>query len=269
MKPLLISQVLGRPSTTAKCFDALLRNTDRNEFEWVIVDQNSSQKVKDVIKHYEPNYLLKRDFNSGIVFGMNEAIAKYRQLGQSVIKLDDDVLILNPNWLSLFNEILSYSDMGTCLGRRPTFFIDEPSRFEVYKTMPREERNGIWLEFATIGVVGCWWMIKGEVLDKIGYLNSASQNDDYDFWYRTKRAGWDSVYIPDATCIQLSDEPVDHPTYGIMKKIVEKNRSLQLAYNALYDLNHLYLGTRFAPREDDMVSYINKSQANWEEFKNE
>lgn len=270
MKPLLITQVLGRPQTTARCFDFLTTHTDMSELEWVVVDQDSTEAVKDVIKYcgYEgPQSIIKRDFNSGIVFGINEAIAKYRKPGQSIIKLDDDVIIESPDWLNLFQIVLQDPKIGSCLGRRPTFFIDEPSRFEVYKSMPKMQINEVWVEVATVGVVGCWWMIKGEVIDKMGYLNEVTQNDDWDYWHRMKLAGWDSVYIPDAVCKQPFDEPVNHPTYGIMKKMIDQQKMVQNAYNALYDQRQLYLGTIFSPQDGDMVSYLNKSNANYEDFK--
>ena len=269
MIPLLITEVLGRATTTSKCFDELLSHTDRKAFEWVIVDQASNMECKKVIARYEPDHLLVRNFNSGIPFGLNETMVKYRKPGQPIISMDDDVFIETDGWLDLYTKIIECPTIGTCSGRRPTLFFDNdmPGRWESYLTLPKTTIDDIWVEIAISGIIGCWWMIKGEVLDKIGYFNEATQNSEGDFWRRTQLMGYKSAYIPDAVCKQPDGGlPTNHPTSGLLKKLVSQQQMLQTMYLSMYAQNYaqnegiLYLGTIFDPSTIKSKSYEKESK---------
>jgi len=269
MKPLIIIQILGRGETASKCFNLLNRNTKREEYELCIVDQDATEKAKKAIQEVSPDYKITREFNSGIVFGINEAAAKFRKPGQSIIKIDDDVHILSDTWLELFNKVLATPKIGSCLGRRPTFFIDAPERFPLYIKMPKYEIDGIWVEEPINGLVGCWWAIGGDVLDKLGYLNEATQNDDMDYFIRMKALGWKSVYIPDAICYQPFDEPIDHPTYGIVRKLVSQQSTLAQNYYSIYNSGQLlYLPSIFDNNGDNLF-YLKEAQKMYKEYENE
>jgi len=268
MKPLVILQVLGRPKTTKDCINALIRTASKKDFDFCIVDQDSSSEVKKVIWSLSPDYMLTREFNSGIVFGINEAIAKYRKPGQTIIKLDDDVVLQTPGWLDLFQKVLDDSKIGSCLGRRPTFWIDAPGRLKYYIDMPKYEIDGIWVEESLGGLVGCWWAIKSQVIDKIGYLNEATQNDDADYFYRMLISGWKSVYIPDAVCYQPFDEKIDHPTYGIVKRLVQQQDQLANTYYMIYNDGRVHLPSRFK-NDGEPRFYLKEAEKMWQEYRNE
>ncbi len=269
MKPLIGICFMARPKTTKRCLEALFSHTDRSKFDLVGVNQNAIPEVQEILYTYKKEFdgFWDNEFNTGIIFGNNQAMS-LRRPGQSYIKLDDDVIILANNWLELFEKVLSEKDIGTCLGRRPTFWLDMPGRFEYYKSMPKEERNGIWIEVSEGGLVGCWWGIKGEVLDQLGYLNESTNNDDFDYWFRAHLAGWKSVYIPDAVCHQLDIEENTHKTAGLMKKVVALNSGSQHIYNRYYGLTkNYYLESRFGGWFNSDPGYRMESDINWTIFK--
>jgi GT2 family glycosyltransferase len=268
MKPLIGMCVLGRPQTTEKCIKALLSHTDRSKFQWAILDQDAIPQVKDVIERYkkEFDYVGQNDFNTGIVFGHNFLIS-LRKPSQTYIKWDDDCLVESDNWLELILKALSYSDIGSALCIRPTFWFDAPGRKEFwYREIKIEERDkDFWIQISPqdAGVVGCTWALKGEVLNQLGYFNEDLNCDDLDMPIRINQLGLKNVYLPDCV-IKQPQEDNGHPRKWIAKALYNKNVMKSYAYSLLYHKGlQLCLESRFDGWFKADPGYRTGSDENW------
>jgi GT2 family glycosyltransferase len=215
---------------------------------------------------------MENAFNTGIVFGHNAIMAE-RGRGQHYIKIDDDCFIMTPNWLEIFSNVLAKREVGSVVGRRPSFWLDAPGRkgyFENY-VIP-EEINGVWVEkMEGNGCVGCWWCMKGEVLDEIGPFNEASSNDDQDWQVRASYLGYESMYVPDVAIQQMGEEPCIHPQSKANYAITAQNRGIQQMYLDSYKRGKIRLGSKFKGYEncDDMYRTLSEKNMDWfRRFKN-
>lgn len=271
MKPFVIGLcVLGRPKTTHRVLEALGKHTDRNMYNLVVISQNASKEVVDPVLEFAPDVLCINEWNTGVVFGQNQAMT-YRQPGQHYIKIDDDCIILRPGWLDIFQKVLENPTVGSALGRRPTFWIDSPDRkgyFNSYSVTPREI-NGIWTEDSNgVGLVASWWCMKGEVLDKIGPFNEATSTDDVDWGIRALAEGYKSLWVPDVVIMQPQEEKQDHPQSWATKIMVSINWKKALEYAIRCKKEKIVIGSRFTGFKGCSKEYIEASERNWTRFEN-
>lgn len=262
---------MGRPRTTDRCLRALREHTDSDLYDLIVLGQNPNNDVKDVVKFHAVNYI-ENKFNTGIVFGHN-AIMSYRQPGQHYIKIDDDCFVMSPNWLETFANVLQNENVGAAIGRRPSFWLDAPGRkayFEQYVEVA--EINGVWVEkIESNGCVGCWWVMKGSVLDEIGPFNEASANDDQDWNVRANYLGFQSMYIPDVAIQQAGEEPCIHPQSKANYAVIAQNQGIHAMYLDSYKRGKIRLGSKFKGYEncDDMYKTLAEKNMDWfRRFKN-
>ena len=106
------------------------KNIEKNEFEVIIVDNNSSDNTKDMVSNYQTeiiiNYILEKKQGLGYV---REAGLKNSK-GRYVAFIDDDAYPL-PNWLFLIKEnIFKYEPDCICGPIFPYYITEKPKWFK-------------------------------------------------------------------------------------------------------------------------------------------
>jgi GT2 family glycosyltransferase len=278
MKLLIGILVIDRPKMTDKCFEHLIQNTDMSQVEIVVVDNNSNGLTKSVLDKYEKYFhcRINNIFNHGTAFGVNQYMS-CRQPGQNVLNVNCDAHILVDDWLPTMLKVINDPDLATVSGRRSSFW-SEGNRSEYFKkNIETEERYGIAIEHdkKENQVIFPWTMIKGSVIDKLGYMNEATCIDDIDYTSRIWGMGLKNVYVPEVVIWQprtqeQHDEGQNHLEYTANKELIlhylptfEKNRQEYEVFKV-----KLYKGSRFIPGSITEEFYQRASDRNYEFFKN-
>ena len=114
MKPLVIVTTYNRKAETIKTLHALEATTDLDDIQLVVMDNHSTDNTEDFLYSWSArhNWGQRRVFvhllpeNIGCPAALNIALQFYRQPGQPVVKLDNDVEILTSGWVELFERFL-------------------------------------------------------------------------------------------------------------------------------------------------------------------
>jgi len=272
VKPLVGLLVIDRPKTTRRCIQAILKTVDRKSFDWVVVDNGSNDQTQDMLSHYRSEFdqLVRYDWNTGCTFGTNKWMS-FRQPGQHCMSLNADTWVQSEGWLKAMLDVLEEPGIGIVAGRRPEFWIDTPGRFNFLRSgnvEPREIR-GHWCEMVAGGaVIMPFTMIRGEVVDQIGFMNESTNADDIDYNPRVFISGWQTCYCTDIIFYQPQDEAQNHRGYDANRALL--NKCLQ-RYQADLQRYHLtksvYRGTRFLPETMNDPLYTSMSDTNWKFFR--
>lgn len=215
--------------------------------------------------------LVRFDWNTGCCFGINKWMS-YREPGQTCMDINSDVNIVSSDWLTPMLDVVNSESMGVVAGRRPEFWIDRPDKFQMLKSgvVRPAKINGHWCEIVDNGtIIGPFWMIRGELIDQIGFMNEADGYDDIDYGPRVYSAKWTSCYCVEPLFYQPQDEVQDHPQYGSHKALLNRNKSAYYKYISQYTKGKdLFCGTRWLPETMKDTFYKEMADSNWEFLKN-
>ena len=208
------------------CLDSLYDNTELS-FEVIVVDNGSKDGVAGMLQEQFPDVrILKNQTNQGFTKPMNQALRLGR--GRYLLQLNPDTLI-PPDALDHLVKFLDDNpEVGICgpkvLNRDRT--MQKPCRrgesrpwavFTYFSGLaalfPQSEVFGGYLmnymdedeTHPVAGVAGSCMLIRREVIDQIGYLDERffAYQEDADFCYRARQAGWQVYYVPSAQIIHF------------------------------------------------------------------
>jgi GT2 family glycosyltransferase len=206
------------------CLQSLYQNT-RLSFEVIVVDNNSQDGVVQMLHSEYPEItLVENQENAGYTHPMNQAMRLGR--GRYLLQLNPDTLILPEAIDRLVVFMDQHPEVGICgpkvLNRdrtlqkpcrrgepRPwavlTYFLGLSSLF------PRSPLFSQYLltyldedEIHEVdGVAGSCMMARRALIDQIGYLDERyfAYQEDADFCFRARQAGWKVYYMPGAQII--------------------------------------------------------------------
>ena len=189
------------------CIESILKNTNMNETEIVIVANGCTDGTKDYLRSIRSNSVRYIWFNDSLGYTRATNIGIQQCDGEFVVLLNNDTVVLDwqnkGDWLRMLELPFSDDRMG----------ITGPSRLyfspaEKY-TGPRDGRSdGEWF------VVFFCAMIKRALFDKIGLLDevfSPGFGEDVDFCFRAKKNGYKVRQIPnDAEWKYATEFPIFH-----------------------------------------------------------
>lgn len=201
---------------TKPFLDSLWKNTDYDNYEVVIVDNNSTDGTIEYLETLDNIHLIKNDKNMGFVKGNNVALNQIKD--GDVVLLNNDMLIEQKNWLTRLNEVAYEDDKNGVVGCR---LVNEKGQFlhagtYIYpETFWGQQIGGGEKNIGQYGnenrevqgiVFACAY-IKREVLDAIGGLNEAffSYFEDTDYCLRTQKAGYKCICCGDVTLIHYQN----------------------------------------------------------------
>jgi GT2 family glycosyltransferase len=240
------------------CLRSIYANTDLL-FEIIVVDNGSTDNVVQMLEDEYPKVqVIRNPKNEGYTKPMNQAMRKAQ--GRYLIQLNPDTLVLpdslkqltafmneNPNVGICGPKVLN-SDatlQSPCRRGEPTPWAVITYFLGLWRLFPKSRFFGQYLlnyfdediTHPVDGVSGSCMVVRREVIDQIGYLDERffAYQEDADFCFRARQAGWQVFYVPNAKIIHYG---------GVGGSRVEPYRSI-IAWHKSY---YLYYRKNLANR---------------------
>lgn len=169
----------SRHAMLDKCLDSIVRTVNVvNKHELIIVSNGITQDTRQVIEAYAEDVSL--DFidgseNIGTARGQNKAWVK-RKPGQSVCKVDPDMVMHEPGWLDKLEECVARESKIGLIGLKRKDLAESPhnppGQWSHSKLIMLPHQAGeTWLIVEEVGhVIGSCCLHSSALLDKVGYL---------------------------------------------------------------------------------------------------
>lgn len=223
------------------CLASLFENVEGLDFDVVVVDNHSTDGTADDVRARFPKVRLIHNnenvgFSRAVNQGLRSCSARY------YILLNPDAVVIDQAIEKLVEFMDSHPQAGICtprvLNRDGTLQYQcrrgEARPWEVFsyfsglsRLFPRDPRFTGYLMthldddqvHEVKAVSGSCMMIRREVIDQIGYLDEQffAYQEDADYSFRARRAGWKIYYVPDARVIHYGGMGGSrtHPYFGI------------------------------------------------------
>lgn len=211
MKRYLISAIVvtrNRKVDLIRCLDSL-KASSYKMFEIIVVDNGSSPSVKTWFpKKYPRIKLITNRENLGAAKGRNQGI--FVSKGKFILFIDDDAVVDERMIQELIRVLRSERRVGIV---QPKIYDMEKRNIlqgigcdvnlltgRVSALGIREKDNGQYEKIIELQSIGCIWMIKREIIDKIGGYDEVYfiPWEDTDFSFRAREAGFKILFAPKA-----------------------------------------------------------------------
>jgi GT2 family glycosyltransferase len=216
---------LNTKALLSDCLKSVRANTHAVRFEVIVVDNDSRDGTVEMVRDEFPGVqLIVNDHNTGFTRPSNQALRASQ--GKYALLLNNDTLIL-PNALDCLVEFMErHPEAGICgpkvLNRDGTLqkqcrrsFATPWDLFCYFSGLstlfPKSRLFGRYLmtyqnENATHeadAISGSCMLIRREVMNQIGLLDERffAYQEDADYCFRAKRAGWKVYYFPGAQIV--------------------------------------------------------------------
>lgn len=174
------------------CIDSIINNTDLTNAEIIVVANGCTDGTKDYLRERARkmpyfNYLW---FNEPLGFPLTNNKGLYNSLGDYVVLLNNDTVLLNNSWLDVLLQPFEDNAVG----------LTGPTKFFFDCAGTQREAIAFWCV-----------AIKRDVIKKIGYLDEIFNpfgSEDIDFSIRATIAGYRLVQVPhNKACKFLEESP--------------------------------------------------------------
>ena len=209
-----------------ECLRTLVSSFDTDSlFEITIIDNGSIDEVVEYVERVFPTIkIIKNPKNLGYTIAMNQGLRISN--GEYLVQLNPDVVINQGTFQSLKGWMDDHPEVGICIPKvlnQDGSFQKQCRRgfarpLEVFayflkldRLFPQSKKLGNYVktylpedEIAEVDAVsGSCMMIRKEVIQEIGYLDERffAYQEDTDFCFRAKNAGWKIYYLPIASVI--------------------------------------------------------------------
>jgi len=244
------------------CLHSLIENTHLT-YEVIVIDNGSNDGVDVMLESEFPSIqFIQNASNLGYTFPMNQALRQGK--GRYLLQLNPDTLIL-PNALDRLVEFAdAHPQIGICgpkvLNRdmtlqkscrrgEPTpwaiftYFLGFSKRFPKSKSFGQYQLNYIDEDetHPVAGVSGSCMLIRRELIEQIGYLDERffAYQEDADFCFRARAAGWQVYYFPGAKIIHYGGRGGSQ--VEPYRSIIAWHRSYFLYYQKHLQKNYFFL----------------------------
>jgi GT2 family glycosyltransferase len=181
-----------------RCILSVKKHTDLPHLI-TVVDNGSTDGTLDFLKSQSNLHIISNDKNIGFPKAMNMGIK--RTGGNLIVCLDDDVEVTK-NWLR--GLLVHINRTGVGIVGCKIVFPDGTIHAAEYRIKPRMivgygEKDTGQKEYTreVDALIGPCWLIKREVVKKIGYFDERfypCQHEDLDFCIRARSAGFKIIY---------------------------------------------------------------------------
>jgi len=206
------------------CLQSLVENTGV-KYEIIVVDNGSRDGVGEMLRQEFPQvHFIQNESNGGYTRPMNQALCQ--SVGRYLLQLNPDTLVKPQAFDQMVEYMDSHLEVGICgpkvLNRDGT--LQAPCRrgesrpwavFSYFTGLaalfPHSEFFGQYLmsymdedqTHPVAGVAGSCMLLRRAVVDQIGYLDERffAYQEDADYCFRARQAGWQIVYMPKAQII--------------------------------------------------------------------
>jgi len=235
----------------------------RLNFELILIDNASTDDTLSMLQaDYPKAHLTMNDKNEGFTRPINQALRQSR--GRYMLVLNPDTIVLP----GAFNELISYMDVHTDVG------ICGPKVLNRDGSLQKACRRGVsrpWAAFSYFsglsslfphskffggyllnyldedaihevdGVSGSCMLIRRQVIDQVGMFDERffAYQEDADYCFQAKKAGWKVVYLPDAQIIHFGGQGGSR--VQPYRSIFEWHRSYYLYYQKNLAKDYFFL----------------------------
>jgi hypothetical protein len=252
---------------------SLSENSRRIRYEVIVVDNGSQDGTKELLEREFPTtQFIENQVNEGFTRPMNQAMRI--SSGRYLLQLNPDTVVLENALEKMIKFMDEHPDIGIC----------GPKVLNMDLTLQKSCRRGESRPWAVIsyflglarlfpdrkffgeyqmsyksedeihpvaGVAGSCMLIRRDVVARVGYLDERffAYQEDADFCFRTREAGWKIYYYPEAQIIHYGGKGGSrvHP----YRSIYEWHKSYWLYYRKnlakdyFFLFNWLYYGLMF------------------------
>lgn len=127
MKISIIIPTHNRAEILRNAIESVIRIRDEADFEFVIVDNNSSDTTKQVVESYSS--VAKYVFEGNTSFTMARKAGANNSTGDVLLYLDDDVLVREGSLKNIIKVFSDHPDCGVIAGRIDPKFTAEPPKW--------------------------------------------------------------------------------------------------------------------------------------------
>lgn len=189
---------------TKLCVESIRKFTKVGFYEIIIVDNNSTDETVKWLKNQSDIKVIFNKCNKGFPIGCNQGIEVSK--GESILLLNNDTIV-TPNWLENLNEAL-YSNINIGAVGAITNNCSNSQQIPVTYTNISEmidfsiginKSNKEYWDYKT-KLVGFCYLIKKEVLEKVGVLDpifTPGNYEDDDISLRILKSGYNLLLCRD------------------------------------------------------------------------
>jgi GT2 family glycosyltransferase len=198
---------------TICCLDSVYKSTYQS-FEAIVVDNASRDDSVVRIRESFPNVtILVNQENLGYVGGNNVGIEYAVQWGADYVLILNDDTVVAPDMISNLVSTAEIEQNAGILGPK-VYTLEQPnvllstgaylkSGSEIYTPALGTVDHGQWDQQPDPGYLsGCAVLVKRKVMDEVGMLDPKffAYQEDIDWCYRIREAGYRCVLVPGAKC---------------------------------------------------------------------
>jgi GT2 family glycosyltransferase len=197
----------GRSELTRKTLGSISKTVDLSHDRLFIIDNGSFVETKLLLDAYKNTYsgqqisIITLPENIGTAKAINLAW-KERKPGEHCIKMDNDVIINQSDWVDEMEEAIEREpQIGICGLKRKDLWQHPGHPDRMYKSelimLPHEPGQRWIIAEKTRDIMGTCTMFNSALLDKIGYLFQPSLYgyDDVLASLRSNKAGFINVFL--------------------------------------------------------------------------
>ena len=251
---------LNAKSHLNSCIKSIGKAIGNYSYEVIVVDNNSKDGSKSLIRKYYPNIrLIINRYNYGYTRAINQALKS--SIGEFKVVLNPDALLTPKSIIILLNFLNNNKNIG----------IVGPKILNLDGTFQRSCKRGVAKPFAVFsyflglkklfpnkrkyleyhlsyldedetnevsGVSGSCMVIRKNVIDEIGLFDEQyfAYQEDSDFCLRAKQVGWKIYYNPDSIVMHAGGRGGSHSVP--YKAIYEWHRSYYIYYSKFFSHNY-------------------------------
>lgn len=246
MNKKLVSVVIvtkDRPKEALKAVTSIYKQTYK-PIEVVLVDNGSLNRVNNLIKKkYQKTSVLSTSINRGAAGGRNLGLLNTR--GEFVFFMDDDAFADKHTISQLVKVAKQDPKIGIVAPK--IYYADKKNVIQgighnislltgrIIGIGVVEQDFGQYEKITDIPMIGCAWMVKRSVFNKIGKYDEDFfiPYEDSDFSIRTRKAGFRICYVPKAHVWHSSHYNLDIPQNLRWLGITNAERAYRISRNKM------------------------------------
>ena len=189
-----------RSKYTWRTLESLMDTSGSNN-RIIVIDNNSCDKTKEILKDYKKYItIITNNENVGTAKAINQAWA-YRKPNETVIKIDNDVVINNYGCVEEMELAMKLGNYGI-LGLKRKDLMQSPTSQSIWKTelkmLPHDKGDNWVVVEESEDVMGTVQMFHPSLTDKMGGLMQAGVYgfDDTLACIRAKLLGYKLAFLP-------------------------------------------------------------------------
>jgi N-acetylglucosaminyl-diphospho-decaprenol L-rhamnosyltransferase len=235
------------------CLDSLYNGNLKSSFDVVVVDNGSTDGSQEMLHaNYPEVMIIQNEKNEGLGKASNQGIVATK--GKYVLLLNNDTIVNGPSFDLMVNYLDNHPKVGAVGGKLLNEDGSTQACYNKFSSLSEEFLIATRLgelfsrgypaimeaeDIKSVDWIGsACLLIRRSALDQVGLLDEEYfiYGDEADIQYRLKKAGWEIVFLPQATTIHFGGRSM---TRWPRRKRVYRGK--MLFYKKNYGIVRLFL----------------------------